>query len=144
MFPGRDCQRGLIEERAKALLVVVFAGNGPATGRRTYLRETVNGTGKAAHERGEKTLNKLLTQAYGQRSAPSAVSPSYALSEWMRTSEIEDSTRHTYQGYIDRTIKPALSETAANKISARMLEGLHREAQDGTATRLRGGEVPSS
>ncbi|MER5392288.1 hypothetical protein [Saccharopolyspora sp. NPDC002686] len=38
---------------------------------------------------------QLLAQVDGQRSAPSSVSLSYALTEWMRTSGIEDNTRHT-------------------------------------------------
>lgn len=120
-------QRGRIEERSKTLRVVVFAGNDPVTGRRTYLRETINGTDKAAYKRAEKALTKLLAQVDSQRSTPSTVSLSFALDEWMRTSEIEDSTRHTYSGYIDRSIKPALGETAVNKISARMLEGFYTE-----------------
>ncbi|WP_431879797.1 hypothetical protein [Amycolatopsis sacchari] len=43
--------------------MVVFAGNDPVTGRRTYLRETINGTAKAAHMRAEKALTKLLTKS---------------------------------------------------------------------------------
>ena len=120
-------QKARIEERAKTLRVVVYAGNDPVTGRRTYLRETIKGTDKAAYKRAEKALTKLLAQVDSQRSAPSTVSLSFALNEWMRTSEIADSTRHTYQSYIDRTINPALGDTAVNKISARMLEGFYTE-----------------
>ncbi|WP_242189248.1 site-specific integrase [Saccharopolyspora soli] len=120
-------QRGRIEERGKTLRVIVYAGTDPVTGKRAYLRETINGTDKAAQKLAEKALNKLLAQVDGQRSAPSSVSLSYALAEWMRTSEIEDSTRHTYEGYINRSIVPALGDTAVNKISARMLESFYTE-----------------
>ncbi|MGW1681388.1 site-specific integrase [Saccharopolyspora sp. NPDC002376] len=120
-------QRGRIEERGKTLRAIVYAGTDPVTGKRVYLRETINGTDNAAQKRAEKALTKLLAQVDGQRSAPSSVSLSYALAEWMRTSEIEDSTRHTYEGYINRSITPALGETAVNKISARMLESFYTE-----------------
>lgn len=52
---------------------------------------------------------------------------SHALAEWMRTSEIEDSTRQTYQGYVDRTIPPVLGDEAVSKITARMLENFYAD-----------------
>lgn len=119
--------RGRIEERAKSLRVVVYAGIDPVTGKRQYLRETVQGTDKAAHKRADKALTKLLNQVNEQNSTPSAVALSYALDEWMRTSELEDSTRGTYEGYIARTIRPALGDTAVNKITPRMLEKFYTE-----------------
>lgn len=120
-------QRGRIEERGKTLRVIVYAGVDPVTGRRSYLRETIDGTDKAARKRAEKALNKMLAQVDGQRSAPSSTSLSYALDEWMRTNEIEASTRKAYLGYIDRTIRPALGTTAVNKITARTLEGFYTD-----------------
>lgn len=119
--------RGRIEERAKSLRVVVYAGIDPVTGKRQYLRETVQGTDKAAHKRADRVLTKLLNQVNEQNSTPSAVGLSYALDEWMRTSELEDSTRGTYEGYISRTIRPALGDTAVNKITPRMLETFYTE-----------------
>lgn len=65
-------------------------GHRPRHGKRQYLRETVQGTDKAAHKRAEKALTKLLNQVNEQNSTPSAVALSYALDEWMRTSELED------------------------------------------------------
>lgn len=119
--------RGRIEERAKTLRVIVYAGIDPVTGKRQYLRETVQGTDKAARKRAEKALTKLLNQVNEQNSTPLAVALSYALDEWMRTSELEDSTRGTYEGYINRTIVPALGDTAVNKITPRMLEKFYTE-----------------
>ncbi|MGW0893297.1 tyrosine-type recombinase/integrase [Saccharopolyspora sp. NPDC002578] len=120
-------ERGRIEERATGFRVVVYAGVDPVTGKRVYLRETIKGTTDAARKRAEKALTKLLNQVNEQNSAPSTVALSYALSEWLRASELEESTRHTYEGYIRRTILPALGETAVNKISARMLESFYSE-----------------
>lgn len=57
----------------------------------------------------------------------SSVSFSHAVAEWMRTSELEDSTRRTYEGYIARTIGPVLGELPVRKIDARVLETFYAE-----------------
>lgn len=129
-------QRGRIETRGKTLRVVVHAGTDPVTGKRSYIRETINGTGKAAYKRAERALNKLLSQVDDQRSAPSSVEFSFALREWMRTNEIEESARHTYQGYIDRTIRPALGDLNVNEITPRE-DGTQRQARGYTTADLR-------
>ncbi|MDI2031698.1 tyrosine-type recombinase/integrase [Saccharopolyspora sp. TS4A08] len=125
--PREDRSRGRIEERARTLRVIVYAGIDPVTGKRVYLRETIQGTDRAAHKRAEKVLNKLLAQADKQQTATSSVKFSFALEEWMRTNEIEESTSNTYRGYINRTITPALGEQPVNKISARMLESFYSD-----------------
>jgi integrase len=40
-------------------------------------------------------------------------------------SDIEDSTRDGYNGYIDRVIKPTLGDVAVNKIGVRELESVY-------------------
>lgn len=62
-----------------------------------------------------------------QRSAASSVSFSYAIDGWMRTSEIEASTRKTYLGYIGNHIKPVLGKIAGKKIDVRTLESFYTE-----------------
>jgi integrase len=49
------------------------------------------------------------------------------ITEWLRTSEHEDSTREGYRGYIKRTIQPALGDVPITKITARMLETFYAE-----------------
>jgi hypothetical protein len=44
------------------------------------------------------------------------------MDEWMRNSELEESTSNTYAGYIERTIVPALGHVPIKKIDARTLE----------------------
>jgi integrase len=119
--------RGRIEPHGKGLRVVVYAGTDPVTGRRSYLREKIDGTDKAARKRAEKALNKLLTQVDQQRATTSSVSLSHTLDEWMRTTELEDSTRKTYEGYIARTIKPAFGDLSVRKLDARMMESFYTE-----------------
>jgi len=120
-------QRGGVEERGDTLRVSVYAGLDPVTGKRVYLRETIKGTDKAAHKRAESVLNRLLTQVDQQRSAQSTVSLGYAIDQWMRANEIEATTRNTYLGYIERTIKPALGSEPINKLGARILEKFYAE-----------------
>lgn len=120
-------QRGRIEERAASLRVVVYAGQDPVTGRRVYLRETIKGTDKAAHRRATQTLNRLLTRMASQRSTESTVTFGYAVDEWLRTSEIEDSTRDGYVNYIKRYIRPALGTTSVRKLDAHALERFYTE-----------------
>jgi integrase len=119
--------RGRIEPHGKGLRVVVYAGTDPVTGRRSYLREKIDGTDKAARKRADKALNKLLTQVDQQRATTSSVSLSHTLDEWMRTTELEDSTRKTYEGYIARTIKPAFGDLSVRKLDARAMESFYTE-----------------
>src|SRR5690606_33571457 len=118
-------QRGRIEQRGDSLRVVVFAGTDPVTGRRTYLREKVNGTDDAAWRKAENALTQLRAKVLKQRSTASTVRFGYAVDEWLRTADIEQSTRDSYVGYIDRVIKPVLGDVAVSKLGARQLENLY-------------------
>ncbi|MGB3443677.1 MAG: hypothetical protein WBA97_33490 [Actinophytocola sp.] len=51
-------------------------------------------------------MNRLLMKVEDQRSPTSSVTLAYAVDEWLRTSEVEDSTRDGYVNYINRYIKP--------------------------------------
>jgi len=42
-----------------------------------------------------------------------------ALAEWLRTAELEDTTRRIYAGYIERTIHPAVGDVAIDRLTAR-------------------------
>jgi integrase len=120
-------RRGSIRERGSSLQVRLFAGKDPVTGRDVYLAVSIPGTDKKARKRAEDKLAEFRTQVNKQRSTPSAVKLGYAIEEWMRTSEHEDSTREGYRGYITRTIQPALGEVPINKITTRMLESFYAE-----------------
>ncbi|MBB3664426.1 coenzyme F420-dependent glucose-6-phosphate dehydrogenase [Prauserella sediminis] len=120
-------RRGRFEQRGDSLRVVVFAGTDPVTGRRTYLREKINGTDDAAWRKAENTLTQLRAKVLKQRSTASTVRFDYAVDEWLRTADIEQSTRDSYVGYIDRVIKPVLGDVAVNKLGARQLENLYAD-----------------
>ena len=97
------------------------------TGRQVYHRATIQGTDDAAIKRAEDKLAEFRTKVLNQRSAASSVSFSYAVDEWMRTSEIEDSTRKTYLGYIASHIKPVLGKVPIKKVDVRTLESFYTE-----------------
>ncbi|TWE22492.1 site-specific integrase [Prauserella muralis] len=119
--------RGNIRRRGGSLQVRVYSGVDPVTGKEIYLSETVKGTDKAAYRRADKVMTKLQAQVDKQRSPSTAVTFSYAIDEWLRTADIEPTTRHGYVGYIDRTIRPALGDVPVSKLSARNLETLYGE-----------------
>jgi len=128
-MPGEDSanrKRGRIERRGDALRVRVDAGDDPVTGKRVYRSETIPGLHRAAQRRAEKTLIRLLAEVDKQRAPTSTVTLAYVLDEWLRSVELEDTTRRTYVGYIDRTILPALGSVAADKLSALTLGALLR------------------
>ncbi|WP_035288786.1 tyrosine-type recombinase/integrase [Actinokineospora spheciospongiae] len=118
-------QRGNIEERSGGLRVRLYAGEDPVTGKQVYLRETIKGTDKAAWKKANNKLAEFRTQVIKQRSTTSSVKLSYAIDEWLKTAEIESSTRDGYVGYIDRVIKPTLGKTPISKIGVRELESLY-------------------
>jgi integrase len=47
------------------------------------------------------------------------VSLDHIIDEWLRVAEHEDSTRETFVGYIERTIKPVLGSMPIVKLSVR-------------------------
>ncbi|MEO6085850.1 MAG: tyrosine-type recombinase/integrase [Umezawaea sp.] len=119
--------RGSIRVRGNSLQVRVFAGNDPVTGKPVYLAETVKGTDKAAQKAAAKVMTRLQSEVDEQRSVSTTVTFSYAVDEWLRTSELEDNTRDTYVGYIERTIRPALGKVGLKKVTARTLENLYAD-----------------
>jgi integrase len=73
------------------------------------------------------TLTRLQAEVDKQRVPETAVPLSRALDEWLRTVEIEESTRRSYIGYIERVIKPVLGSVSIAKLSARSIETLYAE-----------------
>ncbi|HTF47207.1 MAG TPA: tyrosine-type recombinase/integrase [Pseudonocardia sp.] len=119
--------RGSIRERGATLQVRVFAGYDAVTGKQRYITESIAGTDRAARRRAEKTLTRLQAQVDKQRAPETSVSLARALDEWLATNEIEDTTRRTYVGYIERTIKPTIRAQPIDRLNARTLESLYRE-----------------
>ena len=69
-------------------------------------------------------MARMQAEVDGQRSARSSVSLGYVLDEWLRAVELEDSTRETYVGYVERTIRPALGAVSIAKLTTRTVAQL--------------------
>jgi integrase len=124
---GDRRKRGNVRVRGNSLQVRVYAGVDPVTGKPNYLTETIKGTDKAAQRLADKAMTRLQAQVDEQRSSSTSVTLSYAIDEWLRTADIEDTTRHGYVGYIERTIRPALGDIRVSKLTTRTLETFYSE-----------------
>ena len=72
-------------------------------------------------------MARLQAEVDGQRSAQSSVTLGYTLDEWLKTVEVEDSTRDGYIGYVERNIRPTLGAVPIAKLSTRTLETFYAE-----------------
>jgi integrase len=124
--PARRSQ-GRIEERGNSLRVVVYAGDDPVTGSRTYKRATIKGTDDVAWRKARNKRTEFLAEVLKQRRAASSVKLAHAIDEWFSDADLEPSTRDGYAGYINRVIKPTLGAVALNKLGTRDLESLYAE-----------------
>lgn len=124
---GERRKRGSVRKRGGSLQVRVYAGTDPVTSRDSYLTETVKGTDRAAQREAQKVLTRLQARVDEQHAANSSVTLAYAIDEWLRTTDIEASTRHGYEGYIHRTIKPALGHVPLRKLTTRALETFYAQ-----------------
>ena len=103
----------------------VYAGRDPVTGRERRL----TGTARSRRD-AEKLLTRLLTQLDEQRQPITGATLGYLLDRWLETANLELTTRHTYEGYIKRNIRPTLGEVKLGKLTVDVLDryyaDLHR------------------
>ncbi len=114
--------KGSIERRGNSFRVKVYAGIDPLTGKRMYLRESTTDEKEA-----QRILRRFLAEVDASRHAKTNATLSVAVDEWLRTLEIEESTREAYEMYARRYIKPALGDQPVGKVSARTLEQFYAE-----------------
>lgn len=98
----------------------MYSGTDQLTGRRLRHRETA----KTRHQ-GQILLGRLLEQADAGRRPVSRVLVRELLAQYLEVAELEPSTRDSYQGYIRRTILPALGSVEVRKVRGPMLDTLH-------------------
>jgi integrase len=100
--------------------VIVYAGTDPLTGRRLRHKETVK-----TERRAEIILGRLLEQAAEGRRPDTGVTVGEALARYLEIAELDLSTRETYEGYVRRTIGPALGSMELRKIRGPVLDTLY-------------------
>ena len=97
--------------------VRVYAGNDPLTGKEIRLKATAK---TAEHAQAE--LARLLEQASTGQQPESAATVGYLLDQYMAVADLDVSTREGYEGYVRRTIKPALGGMELRKLRGPVLD----------------------
>ncbi|MGN6174693.1 MAG: GntR family transcriptional regulator [Streptosporangiaceae bacterium] len=97
--------------------VDVYAGTDPLTGRRLRYRRIVK-----TEQQARIVLGKLLEQAAAGAPPDSGVTVAELLARYREVAELEPSTRETYDGYIRRTILPALGPMPLRKLRGPVLD----------------------
>ena len=99
--------------------VSVYAGTDPLTGRPLRHRETARTMQQA------QILLGRLEQADAGRRPDSRLLVRELLAQYLEITELEPSTRDTYEGYMRRTILPALGSVEVRKVRGPMLDTLY-------------------
>jgi hypothetical protein len=84
----------MIRRRGKSFQVVVYAGVDPLTGRRLRLCESTTDEAEA-----QRILRRLTAQVDQQRHARTNAAFRTAMDPWLRTHEVEETTRAGYEQY---------------------------------------------
>ena len=100
--------------------VIVYVGTDPLTGRRLRFRQTVK-----TEEQAQILLGKLLEQVAEGRQPDIGVTVAELLRQYLTVAELDRSTRQTYEGYIRRTILPALGSMELRKVRGPVLDMLY-------------------
>ena len=114
---GRAASGHLEQLPSGSFRVEVHAGTDPLTGRRLRFRQTV----KTEHQ-ARIVLGRLLEQASAGQRPDAGVTVAELLVRYMEVAELDVSTRTTYEGYIRRTILPALGSMELRKLRGPVLD----------------------
>ncbi len=102
--------------------VSVYAGTDPLTRREIRLKSTVKTEQQAQIE-----LGRLLKEASEGRTPESGATMAKLMDEYAAVAEWNVSTRQTNEGFIRRTIKPALGHIQVRKVRGPILDKLYAE-----------------
>ena len=113
--------RGHIEQLPSgSYRVSVYAGVDPLTRQEIRLRSTVKGELQAQIE-----LGRLLKEASEGRTPEVNATMAGLMDQYMAIAEWDVSTRQTNEGFIRRTIKPALGHLEVRKVRGPILDRLY-------------------
>jgi integrase len=101
--------------------VSVYGGTDPLTKRPIRLRATVKGETQAKIE-----LGKLLEKARDGRSPETGATMAKLLDEYASIAQWDVSTRQTNEGFIQRTLKPAIGHLKARQVNGETLASCTR------------------
>lgn len=144
----------MVRRRGNSFHVVVYAGQDPLTGRTLYLRESTTDEAEA-----RRILRRLSSQIDEQRHARTNASFRVAMEAWLRTHEVEETTRASYEQYARVHLYPAFGDEPVGKsvdeVARGVLRGTEalqrpvrrhagRRASDQPAARVPGREAPAA
>lgn len=95
----------------------VYAGTDPLTGRELRHRQTVK-----TEEQARIVLGRLLERASAGQMPETGITVAELLARYMEVAELDVSTRETYNGYIRRTILPAIGAMELRKVRGPVLD----------------------
>jgi integrase len=120
-------QRGSIDELPSgAFRVRVHAGRDPLTGRRHDLVEVVP-AGPTASKEAEKVRTRLLNQVDERRNPRTKATVNQLLDRYLQVLDVGETTRRTYEGYIEKHIRPAIGHLQAGRVDGETLDSLYAE-----------------
>ncbi|WP_460516068.1 GntR family transcriptional regulator [Flindersiella endophytica] len=96
----------------------------PLTGRRLYLRETVP-AGPTCSTDAEKVRTTLLAQVDERRNPRTRATVNQLIDRYLEVWDVEDETRRSDLGRINKHIRPLLGKLPLTKVEAETLEGFY-------------------
>ena len=100
----------------------MFAGHAPLSKRRMYLRETV-----ATEPAAKKALTRLVAQVDAQKHPKTHASFRVAMGTWLRTHDVEETTRASYEQYARVYLYPAFGDEPVSGVTTQVLEEFYAE-----------------
>src|SRR4051794_10447344 len=124
---GRSRGRGSIDMLPSgAYRVRVYAGVDPLTGKQLMLTERVP-AGPSAAKEAEKVRTRLLSQVDERRSPRTRATLDQLLDRYLEVVKLERSTRRTYEGYLERHVRPALGKLPLGRVDGEVLDSFYAQ-----------------
>ncbi|WP_308283120.1 tyrosine-type recombinase/integrase [Pseudonocardia nigra] len=114
--------RGHIRQRGNSFQVLVYAGNDPLTGKEIRLTASAKTEAEA-----KAILKRFRAQVDEQRQAKTNATFRVAMDAWLRTHDVEETTRASYEQYARVHLYPAFGDEPIGKVTARLLEEFYAE-----------------
>lgn len=112
----------MVRKRGNSYQVVVYAGLDPLTGHKLYLRESTTVASEV-----DKILTRLLGQVDEQKHPKTRATFRVAMDKWLRTHDVEETTREGYHEYARNHLYPALGYVPVGRVTADVLEEFYAE-----------------
>jgi len=101
---------------------MVYAGRDPVTGKERRLTATAH-----TRARGRADPHPAARPGRRQHRPATGATVGYLLDRWLDTADLELSTRHAYQSYIERTLRPRLGHVPLRKLTVDGLDAFYVE-----------------